>query len=97
MNDIQFLNNGWIMLTDSRETIYIGDVNKWIEDLIIMGITHETIHSAINKLEGKLISDKFDNIFGYADPSILLQPKNNSTFDSTQRDRLERTFWKRRY
>jgi hypothetical protein len=62
---------------------------------MIMGITHETIHGVINELEGEKVSADFDNIFGYADPSVLLQHEDDSEFDSLQRHRLEKTFWKR--
>jgi hypothetical protein len=39
------------------------------------------------------VSEKFDNIFGYADPSILLMPEDETSFDKVQRTRLERSFW----
>ena len=96
MNNIKLSKDDWIVLTDCEETIYIGNVNQWIEDFMIMGITHETIHAVIKELEGGEVSSDFDNIFGYADPSILLQHEDDSEFDSLQRHRLERTFWKRR-
>lgn len=73
--------------------ILIGDAMQWLEEFITMGITHETIHLVLQKMESLNTSEKFDNIFGYADPSVLLVPEEDSEFNSVQRDRLERTFW----
>lgn len=94
MNDIRFVKNGWIMLVELvRKRILIGEANQWFEDFIIMGLTHETIHILIDELEGLEATDKFDNIFGYANPTILLLPENDTVFDSVQRQRLEKAFW----
>jgi len=76
-----------------EKRILIGEANKWFEDFIIMGITHETIHIVIDSLEGLETTDKFDNLFGYANPTVLLVPENDSEFDSVQRSRLEKVFW----
>lgn len=76
-----------------RRRILIGDANDWFENFIIMGITHETIHLVIHDLEGLNATDRFDNIFGYANPSILLLPENDSEFYSIQQKRLEKEFW----
>lgn len=76
-----------------KKRILIGEANQWFEDFIIMGIIHETMHLVIDELEGLEATDKFDNIFGYANPTILLLPKDNSEFDSVQRNRLEKVFW----
>jgi hypothetical protein len=94
LNDIGFIDDGWIMLCElmSRK-IVIGHANNWFENFIIMGITHETLHLVIDKLEGMDACDKFDNIFGYADPTILLMPEDGSSFDRIQRERLDRSFW----
>lgn len=76
-----------------RKTILIGEANQWFEDFIMMGITHETMHVVIDELEGLDASGKFDNIFGYANPTVLLLPESDSVFDSVQRERLEKVFW----
>lgn len=94
MDDIQFTKDGWVMLVSlMQKTILIGKANQWFEDFIIMGITHETIHLVLDELEGVGVTDKFDNIFGYANPTILLIPESDSEFDSVQRSRLEKVFW----
>jgi hypothetical protein len=94
MDEIQFIENGWIMQVELiKKRILIGEANQWFEDFIIMGITHETMHLVIDELEGLEATDKFDNIFGYANPTILLLPEDNSEFDSVQRSRLEKVFW----
>lgn len=94
MNDIQLVKNDWIMLIDLvRKTMLIGEANDWFEEFITMGITHETMHLVIDELEGIEATDKFDNIFGYANPTILLLPESNTTFDSVQRTRVEKAFW----
>ena len=76
--------------------IVIGEANEWFENFIIMGITHESIHIVIDELEGLETTDRFDNIFGYANPMILLLPEEDTVFDSTQRQRLEKRFWNRK-
>lgn len=94
MDEIEFTENGWIMLVDLiRKKVLLGKANEWFENFIMMGITHETIHLVIDKLEGLETTDKFDNIFGFADPTILLLPEDNTEFDSIQRVRLEKGFW----
>lgn len=94
MNDIDFVDDGWIMLCElMAKKIMIGNANDWFENFIIMGITHEALHIVLYELEGMDVSEKFDNIFGYADPSILLMPEDETSFDKVQRTRLERSFW----
>ena len=94
MQNIRLSKNGWIMCCELLcQEILIGNAIEWLEEFITMGITHETIHLVLQRLESLDTSDKFDNIFGYADPSILLVPTQESEFDSVQRDRLERNFW----
>jgi hypothetical protein len=94
MDDIRLVKNDWIMLVELIEKkIFIGEANDWFEEFITMGITHETIHIVIDELEGLDVTDKFDNIFGYANPTILLLPESDTTFDSVQRARLEKEFW----
>jgi len=96
MNDFQFRKKGWVIWANTiNHTIVIDDVLAWLEEFITMSITHETIHEIIENLEGVEVSVEFDNIFGYADPSILLCLEENNEFYSTQEQRLEE-WWTRK-
>jgi len=94
MKDFEFDENyDWLMGVDVlSDVLIIGNFNEWIEELITMGITHETIHVVLDKIENSNVSDMFDNIFGFADPSVLLCSDEKETFYSTQLYRLRKRF-----
>lgn len=97
MSDIVFVNRGWFMWAFYGKESYIGidNILEWLENFIVMSITHELVHIAIEKLEGYDTTQAFDNIFGYADPSILLCPEGDTEFDRVQRQRLK-SFWEKK-
>jgi len=74
----QLLNKGSYFCYDLRnDRLLIGDWNGIQQDIAVIGITHETIHSVLRKLEGFLTSRQFDNPFGpIYFSAVLVYPEN---------------------
>lgn len=70
--------------------ILIGNYMKWIEDSLPTNFTHETIHKVICDLVDEETSEKFDNLFGLLDRSVLLVPDDEVTYNSVMRFRIEK-------
>jgi len=92
MSNIRLVNKGWLMWCYYGDTIEIDNILSWLEAFITVGITHETIHLVLWKLEGMDTSNGFDKIFGLRDATILLCPEEDTRFDGAFRGR-ELDFW----